>query len=234
MRMALSSRSELPRERIERLGSQALSLVELIAILLRTGDRGKNVLDMASSLVEEYGDLQGLSRASFREFMEISGLGRAKSASLVAALELARRLYAEEKVAAAGEDRVHFRSCLTRWSAAFSDESREFIVAIFVDRGGKVIENDKISWGGLEGAVLDLKYLLRRAVRLDAAGILLLHNHPDKSLDPSVEDRLLTEHVQRKLEALGMDFLGHFVTAGGRLAEVQGQTPGSGRYSESW
>lgn len=234
MRMAPSSRSELPRERIERLGPQALSLVEIVAILLRTGDRGKNVLDMASSLVEEYGGLQGLSRASFREFMETSGLGRAKSASLVAALELARRLYAEEKAADMGEPREHFRSCLARWSATFSDEPREFIVAVFSDRGGKVIEDDLISWGGLEGAVLDLKYLLRRAVRLDAAGVLLLHNHPDKSLEPSIEDRLLTEHVQRKLEALGMDFLGHFVTAGGRLAEVQGQTPGSGRYSESW
>ena len=79
MRLAFSSRTELPRERIERLGPQVLSLAEIIAILLRTGDRGKNVLDLASSLVEEFGGLQGLSRTSFREFMEIGGLGRAKA-----------------------------------------------------------------------------------------------------------------------------------------------------------
>lgn len=234
MKTAASTRAELPRERVERQGPQALSLVEIIAILLRTGARGKNVLELASSLVKEYGDLQGLSRASFREFMEMGGLGKAKSATLVAALELARRLYAEEKASAEGGGREHFRSCLARWSARFSDEPREFIAAAFVDRGGKVMEEDIISWGGLEGAVLDLKYLLRRAVRLDAAAVLLLHNHPDKSLDPSVEDRLLTEHVQRKLEALGMDFLGHYVTAGGQLSEVQHQGPGCSRYSESW
>ena len=85
MKTAASTRAELPRERVERLGPQALSLVEIIAILLRTGARGKNVLELASSLVKEYGDLQGLSRASFREFMEMGGLGKAKSATLVAA-----------------------------------------------------------------------------------------------------------------------------------------------------
>jgi len=234
LRPAFSSRTELPRERIERLGPQALSLAEIIAILLRTGDRGKNVLDLASSLVEEFGGLQGLSRTSFREFMEIGGLGRAKAASLVAALELARRLYAEEKAAEGGDRRESFRSCLARWSANLADEPREFIVAVFADRRGKVIEDDMISWGGLDGAVLDLKFLLRRAVRLDAQGVLLLHNHPDGSLNASVEDRLLTEHVERKLEALGMDFLGHFITAGGGLAEVQGRPTDGGRSCESW
>ncbi len=234
MRLAFSSRTELPRERIERLGPQVLSLAEIIAILLRTGDRGKNVLDLASSLVKEFGGLQGLSRTSFREFMEIGGLGRAKAASLVAALELARRLYAEEKAAEEGDPRESFRSRLARWSANLSDEPREFIVAVFTDRRGKVIEDDMISWGGLDGAVLDLKFLLRRAVRLDAQGVLLLHNHPDGSLNASVEDRLLTEHVERKLEALGMDFLGHFITAGGGLAEVRGRPTEGGRSCESW
>jgi DNA repair protein RadC len=234
VRLAFSSRTELPRERIERLGPQVLSLAEIIAILLRTGDRGKNVLDLASSLVEEFGGLQGLSRTSFREFMEIGGLGRAKAASLVAALELARRLYAEEKAAEEGDPRESFRSRLARWSANLADEPREFIVAVFTDRRGKVIEDDMISWGGLDGAVLDLKFLLRRAVRLDAQGVLLLHNHPDGSLNASVEDRLLTEHVERKLEALGMDFLGHFITAGGGLAEVRGRPTEGGRSCESW
>ena len=112
MKTAASTRAELPRERVERLGPQALSLVEIIAILLRTGARGKNVLELASSLVKEYGDLQGLSRASFREFMEMGGLGKAKSATLVAALELARRLYAEEKASAEGEGREHFLSLI--------------------------------------------------------------------------------------------------------------------------
>ena len=76
MKTAASTRAELPRERVERLGPQALSLVEIIAILLRTGARGKNVLELASSLVKEYGDLQGLSRASFRDRSEERRVGK--------------------------------------------------------------------------------------------------------------------------------------------------------------
>ncbi|MDT8285085.1 MAG: JAB domain-containing protein, partial [Thermovirgaceae bacterium] len=113
------------------------------------------------------------------------------------------------------------RSCLARWSVILASEPREFIVGLFTDDRNKVIMEEKISWGGLDGAVLDMKFLLRKAIRLDAGGILLLHNHPDGSLNPSVEDRLLTAHVERKLEALGIDFLGHYITAGGGFSEVR-------------
>lgn len=225
MKAAFALEEELPRERLERMGSEALSLSEIVAILLRTGNTGKNVLEVSSELIREFGGLQGLARASFREFLEVGGLGKAKAATLVAAMELARRIYSEEKALQEDKGTETPRSCLARWSAKLSREPREFIVAIFTDGRGKVLEDARISWGGLDGAVLDLKYLLKRAVRLDAEGVLLLHNHPDGSLNASVEDRLLTAHVERKLEALGIDFLGHFVAAGGGFEEVGCHVP---------
>lgn len=221
MKIALAPAAEMPRERLERMGPEALSLSEIVAILLRTGNRGKNVLEVSSELIREFGGLPGLVRASFREFLEVGGLGKAKAATLVAALELARRLYSEEKASEESGGAETPRSCLARWSAKLARETREFIVAVFTDSKGKVLEDSRISWGGLDGAVLDMKFLLKRAVRLDASGVLLLHNHPDGSLRGSVEDRLLTAHVERKLEALGIDFLGHFVAAGGGFEEVR-------------
>lgn len=217
--------AELPRERLEKFGPQSLSLAELLAILLRTGTRGRNVLEASSYLLKEFGSLQGLVRTSFQEFLKIEGLGKAKAASLVAALELAKRLRGGEKASEENENCETPRSCMARWSVTLADESREFIVAIFADIRSRVIADERISWGGLDGAVLDMKFLLRKAIRLDASGILLLHNHPDGSLSASVEDRLLTDHVERKLEALGIDFLGHYIAAGGGFSEVRPYQP---------
>jgi DNA repair protein RadC len=211
----------MPRERLERSGPQSLSLAELLAILLRTGTRERNVLETASFLLNEFGSLQGLARVSFQEFLNIGGLGKAKAASLVAALELAKRLHGVEMASVESEKGETPRSCLARWGAMLADESREFIVAIFADSRNRVIMDERISWGGLDGAVLDMKYLLRKAVRLDASGVLLLHNHPDGSVNASVEDRLLTAHAERRLEALGIEFLGHYIAARGGCHEVR-------------
>lgn len=228
MSMTIAPSPELPRERLEHFGPQALSLAEIIAILLRTGDRNRNVLQVASGLLRDFGGLQGLVRTSFRELLDVGGLGRAKASSLVAALELAKRLLSEERASGFSENGETPRACLARWSVNLADEPREFIVAVFADRRNRVMEEEKISWGGLDGAVIDMKYLLRKAVRLDANGVMLMHNHPDGSLNASVEDRLLTTHVERKLEALGIDFLGHYIAAAGEFAEVGADVTGRG------
>jgi DNA repair protein RadC len=101
-------------------------------------------------------------------------------------------------------------------------EEREWIVALFTDREGKVLGSEKLSFGGLDGAFLDAPYLCRRAVRIGAAGLVLVHNHPDGDPKPSEEDRSLTVAVSRQLKLLGIQLVGHFVVAGGmsRLVTV--------------
>jgi len=100
------------------------------------------------------------------------------------------------------------------------DEEREYIIGIFTAKGGRVLAEERLSWGGLDGASLDLRYLLRKAVRIDTEGLAILHNHPDGRLMPSVEDRLLTDHLRGRLEALGIRFDGHYVVAGGKSIPV--------------
>ena len=145
MRAALAPASDLPRERLEKLGAHALSLGELLAILLRTGDRNRNVLQVGSGLLVDFGGLRGLSRASFRELLDVGGLGKAKACSLLAALELGRRLCAEERSENEDLERETPRACLTRWSVELATEQREFIVAAFADGRDRVMEEERIS-----------------------------------------------------------------------------------------
>lgn len=223
--MAVVPDRERPRERLSKLGPGSLSLQELLAVLIRTGDRNRSVLDLAGDLLAEFGSLDGLARASFTELCRLGGLKAAKAASLVAAFELARRCNAEKE--GGSEDAPDsalpgdLKERLRWWSVMLKDEEREYIVGIFTERGGRIITEDRLSWGGMEGACLDMKYLFRKAVRLDAGSLAILHNHPDGNLSPSVEDRLLTDHVRRKLETLGIGFDGHYIVARGKSRAVE-------------
>ena len=216
--MSLSSlpASERPRERLLRLGAGSLSLQELIAVILRTGERKKDVLCLAESLVRDYPDERALAKATPAELCGLSGLGTAKAASLLAAIELGRRSWVERKVLP-GES---WKSALRDLEKSLVGEEREFILTLFADREGNVLGSEKISFGGLDGAFLDAPYLCRRAVRTGAAGVVLIHNHPDGCLEPSEEDRALTMAVSRQLKVLGIELIGHFVIAGGSSRSV--------------
>lgn len=222
MKMAVVPDCEKPRERLSKLGPGALSLQELLAVLLRTGDKNRSVLELAGDLLAEFGSLENLARASFSELCRLGGLKAAKAASVLAALELAKRLNAQNSPGqdASPDAEGNLKDRLHWWSVMLKDEEREYIIGIFTAKGGRVLAEERLSWGGLDGASLDLRYLLRKAVRIDTEGLAILHNHPDGRLMPSVEDRLLTDHLRGRLEALGIRFDGHYVVAGGKSIPV--------------
>ncbi len=208
----------MPRERLLALGAEALKTEELLAILFRTGSQGNDVLTMSRELLEKYGGLKNLTRASATELSGssggVKGLGETKAVTLLAALELGRRATDEEE---RGED---LESRLSYWARQLENEEREFIVAIYLDRKERPIADDRLSYGGPDGAVLDVPYFLRRAVRLDCAQVVLLHNHPGGSLRPSKEDLKLTSQIENRLHVLDIDFYGHFITAVGGLRRI--------------
>lgn len=175
-------------------------------------------MELGGMLLEEFGDLTGLARAAPEEFLAVKGLGEAKVANLVAALELARRLRSESAKTGRNET---WRSRVASWAENLATEEREFILALFLDRKGRILGEKQVSYGGLDGAFLDLPFLLRRAVRLDAAAMVLGHNHPDGTPEPSREDRELTLLLSRRLRMLDMELFGHFVLAGGRFVPVE-------------
>ena len=210
--------SERPRERLFREGATALSLAELIAILLRTGSGNKDVLGLSGELLHLFGGLKGISKASISEILQVKGMGKAKVAVLVAALELGKRLMACDTNIESERD--EWRKTLSYLCRLLSEEEREIIVSLFLDRKGGVISKERVSYGGIEGAFLDVKYLFRKAVRLDARGMVLIHNHPNGTLRPSREDIMLTEFVERSLSVLDISFVGHFIAARGEWVQI--------------
>ncbi|MBL3593198.1 MAG: DNA repair protein RadC [Synergistaceae bacterium] len=204
--------SERPRERLLSQGPGALSLRELLAILLRTGCCDRDVFTVAEGLLRDFGGLEGLARVTAAELLAVKGLGEAKTATLLAALELARRLRAE---ALREEGSPSWRGRLAWWASELADESREYVVALFLDGRERLLGEERLSYGGLNGAYVDMSFLLRRAVRIGAEGVVLLHNHPDGSLAGSADDQALTLALKRRLALLDMQLLEHFVVAGG-------------------
>lgn len=218
MKLADLPAEERPRERLRRKGPASLSLAELLAVLLRTGSRGKDVLELASELLKEFGNARGLSRATAEEMMAIQGLGEAKICVLLAALELGRRIGSKE---GEPEEGLPWEKHLSSLASELAGEEREFIVALYVRKNGTVIDRDLISYGGPDGAFLDVKYFLRRAIRMDSSGLVLIHNHPDGTLRPSREDRMLTDYLAGRTRMLDIRFLGHYVVANGDYIAIE-------------
>ena len=209
---------EKPREKLFTHGPSSLSLAELVAVLLRTGRQGEDVVEMSRNLIARMGGLEGLTRAATEELLQEKGLKQAKVASLVAALELGKRIALLKS-----EKRGDWKQPLLAKALEVKHMERECIYAFFLDVKDRVIGEDVISYGGLSGAFLDMPYLFRQAVRLSAAKIALMHNHPDGCASPSREDLSLTEHVERGLRCLGMELKGHYRAAGGELYTVKGE-----------
>ncbi len=206
---------ERPREKLLSHGAASLSVVELLAVLIRTGRKGEDVLEFSASLLNEWGGLEGLCRAGSAELMTEKGLNSSKVATLAAVIELGNR------IASLGTaDHDHWQARLEKIAQDTRFCDREMIYSLFLDARGKVLEEEKISYGGQSGAYMDIPVFYRKAVRINAYGVVLLHNHPDGSSSASREDIAITEHLRKGLEFLGIELLGHYIAAGGRLAKV--------------
>lgn len=215
MRVSQLPEEERPRERLLTRGAESLSVAELIAIMLRTGTAKESVLEFSASMLDRWGGLEGLCRARPSELMQESGLKGAKVATLSAAFELGRR------IALLGQaDRDSWTVRVKEIANATRFMDREQIYAIFVDSKGKVIDDEVVSYGGNAGAYMDISLFYRRAVRLNANSVILVHNHPDGLQFASKEDVDLTEHIKQGLNVLGIKLKGHYIAANGTLTQV--------------
>lgn len=201
-----------PRERLIRLGAQALSDAELLAVFLRVGVSGKSAVDLGREMVGHFGSLNGLFAASLPEFTELNGLGPAKFAQLQAVLELARRCLSETLEAgvilsAPGTVR-HYLQLL------FAHQAHESFVVLFLDVRNRLIKADEMFRGTLTHTSVYPREVVKACLQHNAASIILSHNHPSGNADPSAADRLLTTSLQRALSMVDVRVLDHFVVAG--------------------
>ena len=199
-----------PRERLARLGPESLSDAELLAILLRNGAQGINVLDLASTIVRHYGnDLRGLAQASLEELQTFRGMGEAKAAQILAARELGRRIIRAIPLQQLRVTSPSDVADLLAPEMAYADQ--ELVKVVLVDTRNNVIAYPTVCQGSLNSAHLRIGEIFRDAIRRNAAALIIAHNHPSGDPTPSPEDVALTRQIVEAGRLLGIDVLDHLV-----------------------
>src|SRR5438067_10035510 len=202
-----------PRERLLANGPGPLSDAELVAVLLRSGVRGKNAVDLANDLLRQYQGVTHLLEAG-AELERIKGLGPAKRAQFGAAIELARRALQEKlKQTAALTSPAAVRDYLRLKLAARKEEA---FVCIWLDAQHKALDFDVAFTGTLTQTSVYPREIVKAALRVNAAAVIFAHNHPSGVAQPSQADELLTRNLKEALALVEVKVLDHFVVAGSR------------------
>ncbi len=200
---------ERPREKLLARGPQALSDAELLAIFLRTGVAGKSAVDLARDLLATYGGLRPLLGADREHFCAGHGLGEAKYVQLQAVMEIARRHLGEHLAErAALRDPADARKFL---QAQLRDLDHEVFAGLFLDSQHRVLAFDVLARGTIDGASVYPREVVKRALRHNAAAMILAHNHPSGIAEPSAADRSLTTRLRDALALVDIRVLDHFV-----------------------
>ena len=211
--------SERPRERLEHHGPEALSTTELLAIILRTGVGGQNVLMLSNSLLAQYDGLVGLARASFVELCQMKGIGPAKVTQLKAALELGRRL-----LAVTPEVRPQIRSPADAANLLLSEMGlleKEHLRTLLLDTKNHVLSSPTIYVGSLNTSLIRVAEIFREAIKANCAGIIVAHNHPSGDPTPSPEDVAVTEQIVAAGKLLDIEVLDHLVIGRQRYVSLR-------------
>lgn len=204
---------ERPREKLLQRGAAALSDAELLAIFLRTGVAGKTAVDIARELLEDYGGLRPLLEAPLNDFCRRPGVGVAKYVQLQAGVEMARRHLQE--TLQRGE--VLADPAMTRryLMAHLRDRPHEVFACLFLDNRHRVLQFEEMFRGTINGASVHPREVVKRVLALNAAAVILAHNHPSGVAEPSQADRQLTQRLQEALALVDVRVLDHFVVGDG-------------------
>lgn len=209
-----------PRERIIEQGPKSLSDYEVLAILLRTGRVAESAISLAQRLLKEKGGLSGLARLSARELAAMDGLGDAKAATLVAALELGRRM-SQRKVEV--KNAIHgAEDVFVLLGERLRIEAQEVFQVIYLNAKNQLIGAPKeISRGGLMSCPVDPSLIFREATIKNAVSVILIHNHPSGDPTPSKEDIRLTYRIVEAGDILGIEVLDHVIIGDGRMTSFK-------------
>lgn len=215
MKMAELNFDDRPREKMAARGAAALSTAELLAVILRTGTVNLNAMDVARNLLAGAdGSLLRLSRQSLREFCTRKGVGREKALSVLAALELGRRMLSEvpssEGLLMTSPDDI-----FNLMSPVLKGLDHEQCWALYLNRGARLTGRECLSRGNDFSTELDAAEVARKAVAAKARRMILVHNHPSGDPTPSPQDIRLTGEIQRALRLFRIDLVDHIILSDG-------------------
>ncbi|MDY6768817.1 MAG: DNA repair protein RadC [Candidatus Nanohaloarchaea archaeon] len=201
-------RSERPRERLQEQGAESLTDAELLALVIRSGSEGRNVLELARGILAEF-TLDGLADASVNELEAFEGVGPVKAGQVKALGELCRRTSTDR---APKKGTVRSFEDAVPHLAPMEQFTEECIGMLCLDSGNTVIATElDLMTGAVDRVSVEPRVVVREAVRQRASGVILAHNHPSGDPEPSEEDVQVTETVKEALDTVGIELLDHIV-----------------------
>ncbi len=209
---------ERPRERLLKYGPDYLSTAELFAIILRTGTKNENVINLCTRIISQY-NLKQLSQANIRQLTDIHGIGNAKAAQIAAVFEIARKLeiYSDEpkrKIRSPAD--VH-----DLLYPKLREVKKEKLTVLYLDTKNQVLKEEVVSVGSLNANIVHPREVFKSAVMESSASVILTHNHPSGDPTPSREDIAVTEKLVEGGKILGIDVLDHVIIGDGRYVSLK-------------
>lgn len=200
---------ERPREKLVKKGAKALKKEELLAILLRTGLKGKNAIEVANDILAKYGDKKLLD-VSYEELRNMRGVGPTKAIQILAAIELGSRLFKEKT-----EKEVYINSPedVAKEIGHIKENKKENFIVLYLDARNKLIYKETVSIGTLNANLVHPREVFEPAIRYLAAQIVLAHNHPSGDPKPSEDDVEITKRLVESGKILGIDVVDHIIIA---------------------
>ena len=209
------SEADRPREKLLKYGEHVLSNAELIAIIIRTGTRGRSAVDIGREVLHRFKSLRAMCGIDTAEFREIPGLKNAKIAQIKAAIELGKRMQSEEK-ARDGSIR-NSTDVATYLMPLLRDLKKERFVLLLLDRRNAVADVIDIDHGTVDQVNPHIREILQQAIRKNAPSIIVAHNHPSGATNPSDQDKVFTQNLVIATKATGISFFDHIIIGDNRF-----------------
>lgn len=203
--------SLLPRERLASQGAEVLSNQELLAILLRTGNKKETVFQISQRILEKIPNLSDFRNLSLEELQTLSGIGKIKAIELQAMMELGRRICQAELVEQ--EQIVSSQKLARKMQQELGHKRQEHLVAIYLNTQNRIIHQQTIFIGSATRSLAEPREILHYAIKHMATSVILVHNHPSGAVAPSKNDDHVTKQVKKACEMLGLILLDHLIVA---------------------
>jgi DNA repair protein RadC len=200
---------ERPQERLEKLGPSALSDTELLAMLLRSGTKGHNVLQMGQQLMTEAGSLAALIRWTERDFSRLKGIGRIKALQLITVMEIARRVLTQDEVLEPVLNRPDL--VLQHFQAQIASLSVEKFWVLCLNRKNRLLKQVEVTSGTATSSLAHPREVYREAIRQGATAVVCVHNHPSGDPAPSAADIQVTRQLREAAKTVDIELLDHVI-----------------------
>lgn len=201
--------SLLPRERLMEVGAEKLSNQELLAIFIRTGTKKESVSHVSNNLLARLENLAALRELSIEELQQLTGIGKVKAVEIKAMIELGKRINQSElrlKGQVLGSEKLG-----RKMMQELGDKKQEHLVALYLNTQNQIISQKTIFIGSVNRSIAEPREILHYAVKCMATSLIIVHNHPSGSVDPSRNDVIFTETLKKSCETLGLVLLDHLI-----------------------